>query len=440
MRAALRGVIKDLRRTMPLTDEGRLSDGQLLERFLATRDEAAFAALVRRHGPMVLGVCRRVLRHHHDAEDAFQAAFLVLARKAPAVRRESLANWLYTVAYHAALQARAAGARRRARERQVDEVPHPEVLPAEVQDWRPLLDRELHGLPEKYRAALVLCDLEGKTRKEAARQLRLPEGTLASRLATARRLLAKRLARRGVSLSGGALAVMLTEAAPAAVPAPLVSSTVKAAVLVAAGQVAAVATPAVALMKEVQKAMFLTKLKLSLAVVMVAALLGTGGVVYRAAGQAPKGADRPLTELELLRHEVEILKLQVEVLQSEMRTLKGRGAAEKAAGPGPFAKDAASSMPLQPGAGKALSPDEFSKRPAHSAPNQPVGQELYNRFAGDAGPKGHARNTTDSTVEDELKKLRDATDDPVMRDRLDRVIRRLREQARPKAATPELAK
>src|SRR5262249_53892979 len=154
--------------------------------FLAGRDEAAFAALVRRHGPMVFGVCRRVLRHHHDAEDAFQAAFLVLARKAAGVRHESLGSWLYTVAYHAALEARAVAARRRADERQVEEMPHPEVSPVEVQDWRPLLDRELHRLPQKYQAALVLCDLEGKSRKDAAGELGIPEGTLSSRLATAR--------------------------------------------------------------------------------------------------------------------------------------------------------------------------------------------------------------------------------------------------------------
>jgi RNA polymerase sigma factor (sigma-70 family) len=427
---------------MPLTDESRLSDGQLLERFLAAREEAAFAALVRRHGPMVLGVCRRVLRHHQDAEDAFQAAFLVLARKARAVRGESLANWLYTVAYHAALEARAAGARRRARERQVEEMPHPEVPPAELQDWRPLLDRELHRLPQKYRAALVLCDLEGKTRKEAARQLRLPEGTLSSRLATARRLLATRLARCGVSL---ALAVVLTEAAPAAVPASLGSATVKAAVLVAAGQAAAVTMPAVAIMKEVSKNMFLTKLKFACAAMMLIVLLGTGGVVYQAAGQAPKAADRPLNELELLRREVEILKLQVEVMQSELRALKGRGAAEKAASneavpfprrsngwPGGSGKtdNAANSAP-RGGAvewepkmkGHGTGGNPASKSPPGKDPLNTIGLPKGAAFPEDRAP--------DSTVEEELKKLRDTTKDAGTRESLDRIISRLREQARP---------
>jgi RNA polymerase sigma factor (sigma-70 family) len=136
------------------------ADAQLLARFLATRDEAAFAALVRRHGPMVLGVCRRLLRHTQDAEDAFQAAFLVLARKAASVlKQEAVGSWLYMVAYRTAQRARAGQARRRAREKQMCEMPHPEARPAEAQDWRPLLDQELSRLPEKYRTAIVLCDL-----------------------------------------------------------------------------------------------------------------------------------------------------------------------------------------------------------------------------------------------------------------------------------------
>ena len=155
----------------------------------ASKDEAAFEALVRRHGPMVLGVCRRVLRNHHDAEDAFQATFLVLVRKAASiVPREMVANWLYGVAYRTALKARSMIARQRVRERQVTEMPEPEA--AEPDDcWRdlqPLLDQELSRLPDKYRVPIVLCDLEGKTGKEAARQLGWPEGTVASRLARGR--------------------------------------------------------------------------------------------------------------------------------------------------------------------------------------------------------------------------------------------------------------
>jgi RNA polymerase sigma factor (sigma-70 family) len=340
---------------------GGLTDGQLLGRFLDGREEAAFAAIVRRHGPMVLGVCRRLLGNVHDAEDAFQATFLILARKAASVaRREALGAFLYGVAYRTALGAREKAARRRAVERQVEEMPHPKVPPAEPQDWRPILDRELNLLPERFRSVLLLCDLEGKTRREAARQLGVPEGTIASRLATARRTLARRLARCGVVLSGGALAVALAGGAAAAVPAPLAAATVKAAALVAAGQAAAAGTPAVALMNEVLRAMLMTKLKAYAGVVLVAALVGVGGLAYRAAGQqarapgtgagpvpgqAAPAEGHPLTELELLRREVDILKAQVDLLQerqraqeAELRALKGRAGGREpapAGGTGP---------------------------------------------------------------------------------------------------------
>src|SRR5205807_6916674 len=136
--------------------------GELLLRFVLRRDEGAFSALVRRYGPMVLAVCRRVLRHEQDAEDAFQATFLVLARKARAVRkRQALASWLYQVAYRTAQQVYIARQRRRLRETQWEVLPDVAIPPAEAQDWRPLLDGELNRLPERYRAAVVLCDLRG---------------------------------------------------------------------------------------------------------------------------------------------------------------------------------------------------------------------------------------------------------------------------------------
>src|SRR5262245_38426607 len=185
----LNSVVGHLRRAVLLPDGGGLSDGQLLERFVARHEEAAFEMLVRRHGPMVLGVCRRVLRHVHDAEDAFQATFLVLARKAASIgQRERVGNWLYGVAYRTALEARTLNAQRRANERQVGAMPEP-VAPEvnAARDWRPLLDRELSQLPAKYREPVVLCELEGGTRRDVARQLRIPEGTLSSRLATARK-------------------------------------------------------------------------------------------------------------------------------------------------------------------------------------------------------------------------------------------------------------
>src|SRR6516164_6909968 len=152
-------------------------DGQLLARFLASRDECAFAALVRRHGPMVLGVCRRVLRHTQDAEDAFQATFLVLVRKAASVRpRDAVGNWLYGVAYRTALKAKALNARRRAKEGPMRELPQPETPNSDLWcDLQPILDQELHRLPDRYRSPVVLCDIEGKSRKQAAQHLGCPE-------------------------------------------------------------------------------------------------------------------------------------------------------------------------------------------------------------------------------------------------------------------------
>jgi len=262
-----------------------MTDGQLLECFITRRDEAAFEALVRRHGPMVLGVCRRVLRNTHDAEDAFQATFLVLARKAPSIgQRELVGNWLYGAAYRAALEAKVS--RRRLRERQVSAMPEPEAA-AEAQDWldlRPVLDQELSRLPDKYRVPVVLCDLQERTRRDVARQLGIPAGTLSGRLTTARRLLAGRLARRGFAPAGGALAAALSQGvASACVPSPLVVSTVKAATLLVAGQAAGLISDKVAALTEgVLKTMLLTKCKSVLGVLLVlGAVLGVSwlGVV-----------------------------------------------------------------------------------------------------------------------------------------------------------------
>jgi RNA polymerase sigma factor (sigma-70 family) len=331
----LRQFVASLRQALRPPDGQSLSDAHLLERFLADRDESAFATLVHRHGPVVLGVCRRVLRHAQDAEDAFQATFLVLAQKARSVRRRgALASWLYTVAFRAALEARAARRSRAEREQQVPVMPHPEVAPPEPQDWRPLLDRELNALPEQYRAAVVLCDLGGLTRKEAARQLGLPEGTVSGRLTQARRLLAKRLARYGVSLSGGALAAALSQGATAAhVPTALVWSTAKVAALAAAGQLAAVTTPAAVLSKGVMTTMFLAKLKAVVVTAVVVAAVGVSVLVVRAGGSGMAQAAPP-SELEDLRKENELLKLNLRVTlekikaqEAEVVALRGRAQA-----------------------------------------------------------------------------------------------------------------
>ncbi|HEY7426195.1 MAG TPA: sigma-70 family RNA polymerase sigma factor [Gemmataceae bacterium] len=226
-------VIQHLRRVL-LQDDTGLTDGQLLACFIEGRDEVAFAALVKRYGRLVWNVCRRLL-DQHDAEDAFQATFLVLVHKAASIRRrEMLASWLYEVAHKTALQARRAMARRRAREKQVVNMPEPAVVERDLwHDLQPLLDQKLSLLPDKYRVVILLSDLEGKTRKDVARQLGLPEGTVASRLTRARAMLAKRLARHGVAMSGGGLAAVLSEkAASACAPTSLVSSTIKAVTLV----------------------------------------------------------------------------------------------------------------------------------------------------------------------------------------------------------------
>jgi RNA polymerase sigma factor (sigma-70 family) len=255
-------------------DGAGMTDGELLARFLSSRDDNALAALVRRHAPMVWGVCRRHLHQHPDAEDAFQATFLVLVRKAADVPRQAVANWLYGVARQTAVRLRATAAKRGRRETQVVNMPEPTVAEVRDADWQPVLDAELGRLPDHYRGVLVLCDLEGLTRKEAARQLGIPEGSVASRLARARALLAKRLAQRGVVFSGGSMAAVLAAgSAPASAPPALVASTIQAASLLAAGRAAGVVSARVAALTErVVKTMFVTRIKSVLAVVLVIGL------------------------------------------------------------------------------------------------------------------------------------------------------------------------
>jgi RNA polymerase sigma factor (sigma-70 family) len=219
-----------------------LTDAQLLERFVARRDEEAeraFGELLARHGPMVLGVCRRMLRDVHSADDAFQAAFLVLVRRAGSVRGESLGPWLHGVTYHVASRARALAARRRERDGvNIDQWEAPVDEPDRV-ELRAIVDEEVHRLPEAYRAAAVLCYLAGHTHEEAAVRLRCPVGTVKSRLSRARDLLRARLNRRGLALTAGVLtSALVAEAAPVAVPAKLAGSTTRAATRLAGGKAA----------------------------------------------------------------------------------------------------------------------------------------------------------------------------------------------------------
>ncbi|HEV2946214.1 MAG TPA: sigma-70 family RNA polymerase sigma factor, partial [Gemmataceae bacterium] len=288
-------VLNGIRRAVLLENGGGLSDGQLLEGFVRQRDEAAFEALVRRHGPMVLGVCRRVTGHEPDAEDAFQAAFLVLVRRAASIMpREKVGNWLYGVAYRTGLEARKTMLRRRNKEKPLADLIDPDTpSKAENQELVKLLDRELSRLPDKYRLPVVLCELEGRSRKEVAQQLRLPEGTLSSRLATARKMLGKRLTRRGISLSAGVLTVALSsQGAAAGVPTSLVTATVHLAMKVAEGMVPVtlVSANVLSLTHGVSKAMFLAKLKVTAVGILLALTAGLGAGLMSLQGLADEPA------------------------------------------------------------------------------------------------------------------------------------------------------
>ena len=262
------------------SDLDTLPDGELLDRFARYADHAAFEVLVRRHGAMVLGVCRRVLANA-DADDAFQATFLVLIRKAKSLRGGRLGPWLYGVAYRVALKARARETRlAEYRTGGAEMIPDPNP-PAEVPDWLPILDAELAALPAKYRDPLVLCELQGKPRAEAAKALGVPEGTLSSRLARARELLRKRLLKHGTLLPSGGLAVLLsaTGVGGASVPTALLTRTFE---LAKTGTAAgAVPAGAAQLTDEVLKGMFLTKLRFTGGALALLAL-ATVGVAFAA--------------------------------------------------------------------------------------------------------------------------------------------------------------
>jgi RNA polymerase sigma factor (sigma-70 family) len=253
-------------------------DGACLRRFVAG-DESAFAVLVRRHGPMVLGICRRILRDVHEAEDAFQAAFLVLARKAPSVQKpERLANWLYGVACRTALRARSTLLSRATRQqRLVIDPPAPAMEESANAEVRPLLDEEIARLPEKYRVPIVLCYLQGLTNEQAAEHLGCPRGTILSRLSRARDLLRTRLTRRGVAVpAAGAMVVPQTAQA---VPAALVEATVAGTVRFVAATAASLGTAGF-LAEGVLKGMTVAKRKCMVLVLLVLSVLGACVGVY----------------------------------------------------------------------------------------------------------------------------------------------------------------
>jgi RNA polymerase sigma factor (sigma-70 family) len=255
-------------------DAGR-GDGELLTRYRAMRDQDAFGSLVRRHGPMVLGVCRRILRDHHAADDAIQATFLVLARKADAVRPpDRLAPWLYGVAYRTALKARGRASRRQ----QVEAAYAAEatrrgapVAADGAAELLPLLDEQLNALPEKYRTSLLLCGVQGLNKAEAAERLGLPEGTVSSRLARAREMLRERLARRGVAVPAAAADALLTaDTLQAAVPPALAAAA--SATALGSDAPATILT----LSHEVIRSMTLCKLKFLGAIALAVSLSGGG--------------------------------------------------------------------------------------------------------------------------------------------------------------------
>jgi len=318
------------------------SDAHLLENFARHQDEAAFERLVFIHGPMVLGLCRRLLRHEQDAEDAFQATFLTLARTAGTIsNRESLGSWLYKVAYRIACRTR--GGELTNRMAVLDRAGAKGEADVTATGLHGVLDEEIAGLTDAYRRPIVLCFLQGKTHEEAARLLGCPKGTVASRLARAKDQLRRRLSRRGWTLSTGVLASILTDKALAVpVPAGLVGSTL----VYVSGKSAhagALSAKVLALSEGVLRMMWLNKMKLVAGVVMGLVLAGAGiGVVVRQtlagsgqdtvkqvrndqpdqkekAGPKPIAQDDSKAEIADLRKEIAGLRKEIKDLQDSLR-------------------------------------------------------------------------------------------------------------------------
>ena len=285
-----------LGKTCAATELEPLTDAALLERFRRAREEAAFAVLVHRHGPMVFGVCRRVLGDGPDAEDAFQATFLVLVRQAASVAPgRPLASWLYGVAQRVAVKARAKAAARRIRQREFTHMARTEPLEQTWEELRPLLDEEIARLPEKCRAPLVLCYFQGKSYEQAAQELGWPKSSLASRLARGRDLLRRRLVKRGITLSAAAVKALTENAAQAGVAVQLTLTTVRAAASVAAGTAAAegFSARALALAEEAMKSMLGIKAKLALLLLALALGVGVGFPGYSAWVAPPREDPKP---------------------------------------------------------------------------------------------------------------------------------------------------
>lgn len=285
------GPLLQLVRQFQGSHRDEMTDGELLQQFLAKPEQATFATLVRRHGTMVFHVCRRVLGCSHDVEDAFQATFLVLVQKARQLQhRETVGDWLHGVAHHTALKARAMISKRTTKERRA--VKPVEVMPTlELEPWQQILDEEVRKLPATYRQAFVLCDLEQKTRKEAAKALGWQEGTVASRLARGRSLLCKRLKKRGVEVTAVMLGVELAQAST--LPLSLIHAVTQAACQLASGvTVISAASVHVATLMKAGLASTMTH-KASLIVAGFALAVGIVGWNW------PGTADRPMQAMTM---------------------------------------------------------------------------------------------------------------------------------------------
>jgi RNA polymerase sigma factor (sigma-70 family) len=438
-----------------LSGVGAQADAQLLESFLTQQDEAAFEGLLRRHGPMVLGVCRRVLRDPHAAEDAFQATFLVLVRKASTIRPlQMVGPWLYGVAYRTALKARAMTMKRRAREKHAGQTARWVVLPADdpPEELLAELDAALNRLPEKYRVPIVLCELEGKRRKEVAGMLGLPEGTVASRVAYAKKLLAKRLARFGAGFLGAALSA---DAASACVPPSLRRATARAALHLLGGQAltaGVVSMQVVTLTEGVLKVMLLNKLK-TMWLVVLALLVGAGaiGLTYRTAMAQPgRPSDAsPVTrasadELEELRLEVaalrkglEATRQRVKVLEGEVQTLRAGRSQSGGLNQAPGHQPAATPFQRKPGA-PTDQPQQWFSAPSNSGKQTDQPQQWFSA-PGNSGKQtdqpqqwfSAPREGGDGPLADAeaaLKKLRANPNDKEAADALDRALQQLKER------------
>jgi RNA polymerase sigma factor (sigma-70 family) len=332
----LQRVVKNLRQCLSRSESAHVSDRELLARYLADQDEGAFAALVKRHGAMVLSIARRVLRHVQDAEDAFQATFLILARKAPSIRKhESVSSWLHSVAFRVAYRLRGKAARQTMRQRPLPDVAQ-DGGAAEL-SWREaqfVLDEELNRLDETDRAPLLLCYRQGRTQDEAAQQLGWSLSVFRGRLERARQRLRARLVRRGLSFAAVLLATGVADAGAAAVPASLVSSTVTAATGGALASAGAVSARAAILAQGVIQTMFVSKIKLAALGLLTLTVFGasTGLVAYRSLADEPRGAQaaaqpdqsaKPATkeesELAKLRQEVDRLRRELDRTQVDLK-------------------------------------------------------------------------------------------------------------------------